>query len=145
MFPAMLLGIIGVFGLSQSGATSTLNTYMASPLFQPILIVSIIFLVAGIFPYGKLPLWLSILGGIGIFASMNFYMREWLFTFSFALVAVAYYFALRRMKSSTLKFAFILLAAVVVFGIIDIGRPFLVRDSPKPKALPQSMDAMNAP
>ncbi|MBI3576944.1 hypothetical protein HY086_02825, partial [Candidatus Gottesmanbacteria bacterium] len=72
---------------------SALNAYTASALFQPILIVSIIFIIIGIIPYGKVALWLSTLGGIGIFMSMNFYMREWLFTFSFVLIAFAYFLA----------------------------------------------------
>lgn len=129
MFPAILLGIIGVFGLSQSQTSSALNAYMASALFQPVLIVSILFLVAGIFRYGKFPLWLSILGGIGIFVSMNFYMREWLFTLSFAFVALAYFLALCQTKSPQLKFAFILLAAVVLLGVVDIGRAFATKNS----------------
>lgn len=65
---------------------------------------------------------LSILDGIGIFISMNFYMREWLFTFSFALVVLAYFFALCQTKSPQLKFVFILLVAVVILGVIDVGR-----------------------
>lgn len=148
MFPAILLGVIGVLGLSQSSTTSALNAYMDSVLFQPILIVSIIFLVAGIFRYGKLPLWLSILGGIGIFISMSFYMQEWLFTLSFAFLALAYFFALRRTKAPQLKFAFILLAAVVIFGLIDIGRTFATKNSTPSQTQPQStnsnsMDIMN--
>lgn len=148
MFPAILLGIIGVFGLSQRGAASALNAYMGSVLFQPILVVSILFLIAGIFRYGKLPVWLSILGGIGIFMSMNFYMREWLFTFSFALIALAYYFALRQTKSPQLKFAFVLLVAVVLFGVVDIGRSLVTKNSTLPQAPLQpinnnSMNTMN--
>jgi len=122
MFPAILLGVIGILGLSQLSTISALNAYAASALFQPILVVSIILLIVGIIPYGKASLWLSTLGGIGIFVSMNFYMREWLFTFSFVLIALAYFLALRHTKTPQLKFAFVLLTAVVILGIIDTVR-----------------------
>lgn len=143
MFPAILLGIIGILGLSQSRATSALNAYMASALFQPILIISILFLIVGIFRYGQASLWLSILGGIGIFVSMNFYMREWLFTLSFALIALAYFFALRQTRSPQLQFAFVLLTTVVILGIVDIGRPFLTKDSAPSQTQPLRMKMMN--
>lgn len=143
MFPAILLGIIGVLGLSQSQTSSALNAYMTSALFQPVLIISILFLIAGIFRYGKSPLWLSILGGIGIFVSMNFYMQGWLFTLSFAFVALAYFLTLRQTKSPQLKFAFILLVAVVILGIIDMGRPIFTKDLVPPQTQPQRMDIMN--
>jgi len=122
MFPAILLGIIGILGLSQLSTISALNAYVASVLFQPILVVSITFLIVGIIPYGKAPLWLSTLGGIGIFMSMNFYMQEWLFTFSFMLIALAYFLALRDTKTPQFKFAFVLLTVVVIFGVIDTVR-----------------------
>lgn len=143
MFPAILLGIIGVLGLSQSQTSSALNAYMASALFQPVLIASILFLVAGIFRYGKSPLWLSILGGIGIFISMNFYMREWLFTLSFISISLAYLLAFLKTKSPQFKFAFVLLTAVVILGVIDIGRPFLVKDSAPSQTEPERMDIMD--
>ncbi len=143
MFPAILLGVIGILGLSQPRAASALNAYMGSALFQPILVVSILLLAAGIFRYGKLPMWFSILGGIGIFMSMNFYMREWLFTFSFALIALAYYLALRQTKSPQLKFAFVLLLAVVLFGVVDIGRALIVKNSAPSQILHQPANNMN--
>lgn len=143
MFPAVLLGIVGVLGLSQSSTASALNAYMVSALFQPILIVSIIFLAAGTIRYGKLPLWLSIIGGIGIFASMNFYMREWLFTLSFSFVAFAYFFAFRQTKTPQLKFAFFLLTAVVIFGVFDVGRSVVKKNLALPQALPQTQPANN--
>ena len=148
MFPAILLGVVGVLGLSQSSATSALNAYMASALFQPILVVSTIFLVMGVFRYGKISLWLSILGSIGIFVSMNFYMREWLFTLSFAFVALAYYLVLRKTKSPQIKFVFVLLVAVVLLGVIDIGRALATKNSTPSQIQFQhtnsnSMDRMN--
>lgn len=143
MFPAILLAIIGVLGLSQSETQSALNAYMSSTLFQPVLIVSILFLIAGIFRYEKMLLQLSILGGIGIFVSMNFYMREWLFTLSFALVALAYYLALRRTKSPQLKFAFFLLTIVVILGVVDFGRSVVTKNLALPQLLPQTQPANN--
>lgn len=137
MFPAILFGAIGILGLSPSQAASALNAYMGSVFFQPILAISILLLIAGIFRYGKLPLWLSILGGIGIFVSMNFYMRERLFTLSFAFVALAYFFALRQTKSPQFKFAFILLLAVVLFGVLDISRSLATKKSSASQAQPQ--------
>lgn len=122
MFPAILIGLIGIVGLSTSATAGALNAYMASALFQPILILSILFLITGIFRYGAVPLWLSLLGGIGVFASMNFYMHAWLFTLSFTLLALAYYLAYRKSKSPQLKFALVLLLAVVVLGAADTGR-----------------------
>lgn len=122
MFPAILLGVVGIFGLSQSNALSALNAYAASVVFQPILIISILLLITGLLRYGKMPLVLSVLGGIGIFVSMNFYMREWLFTLSFALVAVAYLLAFRETKVPQLKIAIVFLVAVVLLGIVDIAR-----------------------
>ena len=122
MFPAILLGVIGILGISQLSTISALNAYAASWLFQPILVVSIVFLIVGIIPYGKAPLWLSTLGGIGIFVSMNFYMQEWLFAFSFVPIALAYFLALRHTKTPQLKFAFVLLTVVVILGVIDTVR-----------------------
>ncbi len=55
MFPALLLGLIGVLGFSQPSTVSALDAYMGFVLFQPILIVSILFLAAGMLRYGKLP------------------------------------------------------------------------------------------
>lgn len=129
--------IVGVFGLSQSNTLLALNAYAASPLFNPILIVSILFLVAGVFPYGKLPIGLSILGGIGIYISMNFYMREWLFTLSFAFVALAYFFALRQTKAPQLKTALILISVVIILGVIDIGRTAFSSPNPRNNNVPQ--------
>lgn len=143
MFPAILLGIVGVLGLSQSQTASALNAYMASALFQPVLIVSILFLIAGIFRYGKSPLWLSILGGSGIFVSMNFYMHEWLFTLSFALIAFAYFLAFRQTKAPQLKFAFFLLTIVVILGVVDVGRSAVAKNLALPQALPQTQPANN--
>lgn len=140
MFPAILLEIVGILGLSQSAASSALNVYMASVLFQPVLLVSILFLIAGITKYGKLPVGLSVLGGIGIFISMNFSMREWLFTLSFAFVALAYFFAFRQTKATQLKFVFILLVAVVILGIVDMGRILFSFSSTQ---LPPPVNGMN--
>lgn len=137
MFPALLLGVIGVLGLSTSAAAGALNAYMASVWFQPVLVVSILFLIAGIFRYGALPLWLSILGGAGIFVSMNFYMHAWLFTFSFALLALAYFLAYQKSRAPQLKFAFILLVLVVALGVVDIGRDAFASAGPKDTTAPQ--------
>ena len=122
MFPTVFLVIVGIFGLSTISTISALNTYMNSIVFQPILIISTIFLIVGLLRFGNLPLGLSIASGIGIFMSMNFYMRSWLFTFSFAILALAYFLAYRKSKSSQLKYALVLIAAVVVLGIVDLGR-----------------------
>jgi len=135
MFPAILLGIVGIFGVSSSQTLNALNTYMGSVLFQPILIISILFLIIGVLRYGKIPLSLSIVAGLGIFVSMNFYMQEWLFTLSFVILALAYYLAFQKAKTGTLKIALVLLLAVVVLGIIDLGRSAL-------STPPNSMDMM---
>lgn len=122
MFPAILLGIIGIVGLSTSQTLNALNAYMGSILFQPILVVSILFLIGGLLRYGKIPLILSIIAGLGIFTSMNFYMTGWLFTLSFGILAFAYFLAYQKSKSTQMKTALILISAVVVLGVIDIGR-----------------------
>lgn len=122
MFPAILLGIVGVLGLSASATAGALNAYINSVLFQPILIFSILFLIIGLLRYGNAPLILSVVSGVGIFVSMNFYMRSWLFTLSFALLALAYFLAYRKSKSAQLKTALILISAVVALGVIDMGR-----------------------
>lgn len=132
MFPAILLGIIGIFGLSNAKTLDVLNAYMGSVLFQPILIISILLLIVGLLRYGKTPLVLSFLAGIGIFVSMNFYMRSWLFTLSFALLALAYYLAFRKTKTPQLKIALIFLIAVVLLGVVDIGRSVLPAQSSTP-------------
>lgn len=132
MFPAIALGIVGIFGLSTSQTLDALNAYMGSVLFQPILVLSILLLVAGLLRYGKTPLILSILAGIGIFTSMNFYMRAWLFTLSFAVLALAYYFAFRKAKIPQLKITLIFIIAVVLLGVVDIGRSVLPVQSSTP-------------
>jgi len=143
MFPAILLGIVGIFGVSSSQTLNTLNAYMDSALFQPILIISILFLIIGLLHYGRIPLSLSIVAGLGIFVSMNFYMREWLFTFSFGILALAYYLAFKKTKTGTLKIALVLLLLVVVLGVIDLGRSALSAPSPsQPHTSPNSMDMM---
>jgi len=143
MFPAILLGIVGIFGVSSSQTLNALNVYMGSVLFQPILIISILFLIISLLRYGRIPLSLSIVAGFGIFVSMNFYMREWLFTLSFGILALAYYLAFQKAKTETLKIALVLLLAVVVLGVIDLGRSALSTPSPsQPSTPPHSMDMM---
>jgi len=143
MFPAILLSIVGIFGVSSSQTQNALNAYMGSVLFQPILIISILFLMISLLRYGKFPLSLSIVAGLGIFVSMNFYMREWLFTLSFGILALAYYLAFQKAKTKTLKIALVLLLAVVVLGVIDLGRSSLFTpSSPQPRTPPNSMDMM---
>lgn len=129
MFPAIFLGIVGIFGLSNTQTLDALNAYMGSVLFQPILIISILLLIIGLLRYGKTIIVLSGLAGIGIFVSMNFYMRSWLFTFSFALLALAYYLAFQKTKVPQLKIALVFLIAVVLLGIVDIGRSLLPAQS----------------
>lgn len=132
MFPAILLGIVGIFGSSSAQTLDALNAYMGSVLFQPILIISILLLIVGLLRYGKTPLVLSVLAGIGIFASMNFYMRAWLFTLSFGMLTLAYYLAFRRTKTPQLKIALVFLIAVVLLGVIDLGRSLLPSPSQPP-------------
>ena len=141
MFPAILLGIVGIFGVSSSQTQNALNAYMGSVLFQPTLIISILFLIISLLRYGKIPLSLSIIAGLGIFVSMNFYMREWLFTLSFGILALAYYLAFRKAKTRQLKVALVLLLAVVILGVIDLGRSIVpIRSEP---AIPSNnMDMM---
>lgn len=136
MFPAILLGIVGIFGLSSSQTLGALNAYMGSVLFQPILIISILLLIVGLLRYGKTSLVLSIIAGIGVFVSMNFYMRAWLFTLSFGMLALAYYLAFRKTKVPQLKIALVFLVVVVLLGVVDIGRSIL----PSPST--NSMDMM---
>ena len=138
MFPAILLGVIGIIGLSTSQTLNALNAYMSSILFQPILVISILFLIIGVLRYGKIPLILSIIAGLGIFVSMNFYMRGWFFTLSFGILALAYYLALEKSKTPQLKVALVFLLAVVVFGVIDLGRSALSTPSPSRPSTPPS-------
>jgi len=142
MFPAVLFGIVGIFGISSSQTLGTLNAYRSSILFQPILIISILLLLVGLLRCGKIPLSLSVLAGIGIFASMNFYMKEWLFTLSFGVLVLAYYLAFQKTKAQQLKIALILLLAVVVLGVIDLGRATLFSILPSQPANPNYMDMM---
>jgi hypothetical protein len=143
MFPAILLGIVDIFGVSSSQTQNVLNAYMNSVLFQPILIISILFLIISLLRYGKIPLSLSIIAGLGIFVSMNFYMREWLFTLSFGILALAYYLAFQKAKTGILKIALVLVLAVVVLGVIDLGRSAFSAPSPsQPSTSPNSMDMM---
>ena len=145
MFPAILLGIVGIFGVSSSQTQNALNAYMGSVLFQPILIISTLFLIISLLRYGKFPLGLSIVAGLGIFVSMNFYMREWLFTLSFGILALAYYLAFQKAKTRTLKIALVLLLAVVLLGVIDLGRSALSTPSPSPPSTsPNSMDPVRS-
>lgn len=141
MFPAILLGLVGILGLSSSQTQNALNAYMGSVLFQPILIISILFLIIGLLRYGKTPLILSVIAGLGIFASMNFYMQGWLFTLSFGILALAYYLAFQKTKAQPLKIALVLLLAVVALGIIDLGRSVLSTQS-QPPIPSNSMDMM---
>lgn len=136
MFPAILLGVIGIFGISSSATLSGLNVYANSVFFQPILILSILFLVAGILRYGAQPIALSVLGGIGVFVSMNIYMREWLFTLSFAFISLAYLLVFLKTKSPQFKFALALLLAVVILGVIDIGRTSFASPNPQNNNVP---------
>jgi len=147
MFPAILLGFMGIIGLSTSQTQNALNAYMSSIVFQPILIISILFLIVGLLRYGKMPLGLSIIAGTGIFVSMNFYMRSWLFTLSFGVLALVYYLAFQKTKAQPLKVALVLLIAVVVLGTIDFGRTLFSSHSfsnPTPPATTPSnvMDMM---
>lgn len=142
MFPAILLGIVGIFGLSSSQTLNALNAYMGSALFQPILIISILLLIVGLLRYGKTPLILSILAGLGIFVSMNFYMRGWLFTLSFGILALAYYLAFKKTGAQSLKITLVLLLAVAVFGVIDIGRSITQPTRSQPTIPSNSMDIM---
>lgn len=142
MFPAILLGVMGIIGLSATRTLDALNAYMSSILFQPILVISILFLIIGLLRYGKISLILSIIAGLGIFVSMNFYMTEWLFTLSFGILALAYYLAYQKTKAQPLKITLVLLLVVVVLGVIDIGRTAFVSSSPGstlPPAIPQNM------
>jgi len=142
MFPAIILGIIGIIGLSTSQTLNVLNAYMSSILFQPILIISILLLIVGLLRYGKTPLVLSILAGFGIFVSMNFYMRAWLFTLSFGILALAYYLALEKSKTKQLKVALVFLLAVVILGVVDLGRSIVPTRS-QPAIPSNNMDMMN--
>jgi hypothetical protein len=100
-------------------------------------------LIISLLRYGRIPLSLSIVAGLGIFVSMNFYMREWLFTLSFGILALAYYLAFQKVKTQPLKIALVLLLAVVVLGVTDIGRSALSTPSPsQPSTSPNSMDMM---
>ena len=142
MFPAILLGVIGILGLSQLSTIFAFNVYAASALFQPILVVSITFLIVGIIRYGKAPLLFAILGGISIFVRMNFYMREWLFTVSFALVTLSYFLAYRKTKSMYLGLSIFLLLLIVIIGAVDTGRLFPVGQSAKSASSSGAMDQM---
>lgn len=140
MFPAILVGFIGVFGLSTIGVARLLTSYQNSFLFFPIFIISLIFLIASVFRFGKTPLLLTLLGSIGVFVSMTFYMQRWLFTLSFALIAVSYFLSYRKTKMNSLKLGFILLMLVVFLGIIDTGRGFLTKS---PQSVNKSVNQMN--
>ncbi len=89
MFPLSLVGILGLLSISSSAVIPALNAYMVSPLFQPILLFSIVLLIVGMVPFGKTATALSIAAGVLIFVSMNVSMRPWIFLFSFFVLAVA--------------------------------------------------------
>lgn len=130
MFPAILLGIVGILGISRAATLNALTAYMGSFLFQLVLILSILFLISGVLKYGAQPVLLSLLGGLGVFASMNLYVSEWLFTLSFAFIALAYLFVFRKTKAPQFKFALVLLIMVVTLGAIDVARS--ARSAPTP-------------
>lgn len=142
MFPAILVGLVGVLGISTIGITHTLISYQNSFLFLPIFIVSLIFLVISVIRFGKIPIVLTLLGSIGVFASMTFYMQQWFFTISFALIALAYFLSYQKTKMSSLKLSFLLLMLVVVIGAIDAGRGLLVKPSSKTTQPVNQMDGM---
>lgn len=150
MFPAMLLGIVGTVGISSSTSIPLLNAYMDSVLFQPILILSIFFLIAGLLPSGARPIIVAVLGGLGVFVSMNVYMSEWLFTMSFSLISLAYFLAFRKTKAPQLQFAIVLLLAIVTLGVMDIVRsvfsappPHIPADVQQQRIDNRTMDIMN--
>ncbi len=89
MFPLTLVGIVGVMGVSTVGIVPGLQAYISSPFFNPILIASIVLLILGMIPYGRVAVSLSIASGVMIYISMNFYMQAWLFLFAFLLLALA--------------------------------------------------------
>lgn len=122
MFPAMLVSLVGVLGVSTVGITGLLTVYQQSFLFQPIFIISLVFLLLTVFPYGRTSFLVTLTGSTGAFVSMNFFMQQWLFTLSFALIALGYFLAYRKTGSMPMKLGFVLLILVVFIGILDIGR-----------------------
>lgn len=140
MFPAILVGLVGVLGISTIGITLLLTSYQNSFLFLPIFIVSLIFLVLSVVRFGKVPLLLTLFGSISVFASMTFYMQQWLFTLSFALIALGYFLAYRKTTSMPMKLGFALLVLVVFIGILDIGRVLFLTSQP---TINQPVNQMN--
>lgn len=140
MFPTILVSLVGALGISTIGITGLLATYQQSFLFQPILIISLVFLLLTVFPYGKIPFLITVIGSTGVFLSMNFYMQQWLFTLSFALIALGYFLSYRKINSKHLKLGFILLILVVFLGILDMGRDLLL--VPKTTQPVNQMDQM---
>lgn len=125
MFPAIVISFVGVLGVSTVGIAGLLTAYQQSFLFQPIFIISLVFLLLTVFPYGKTSFLVTLVGSTGVFASMNFFMQQWLFTLSFAPIALGYFLAYRKTGNGPLKLGFILLLLVVFLGILDIGRSFI--------------------
>lgn len=129
MFPVLFIGLFGVLGISSISILGITTTYQHSVLFLPIFIISLAFLLLPILPYGKTAIFLAVVGCIGIYASMTFYMQQWLFTISFALVTISYFLAYHKTKSMSLKLSIFLLLLIVLLGVVDTGRLYLVRQS----------------
>lgn len=140
MFPAMLVSLVGVLGVSTVGIAGLLNAYQQSFLFQPIFIISLVFLLLTVFPYGKTSFLVTLIGSTGVLISMNFFMRQWLFTLSFALIALGYFLAYRKTGSMPMKLGFALLIFVVFIGILDIGRSLFLASQ---KETSQPVNQMN--
>lgn len=129
MFPVLFVSLLGAIGISSTGILAMLTAYQQSFLFLPIFLVSLLFLLIAIIPYGKAPLFLTLVGSSGVFTSMTFFMQQWLFILSFAVIALAYFLSYRKSRSMPLKLGFILLMLVVFIGILDISSVFLVSPS----------------
>ena len=129
MFPMLFISLLGALGISSTGILAMLTAYQQSFLFSPVFLASLLFLLIAVIPYGKTPLFLALVGSLGVFTSMTFFMQQWLFILSFAVVALAYFLSYRKSRSMPLKLGFILLMFVVFIGILDMSRVFLVAPS----------------
>ncbi len=141
MTPATILGIVALTGISAAGAAAALAAYTSSSLFVPILVLSVILLVAGTLPRGRPAAIVAVLAGIAIVASMTVFFDNRLFLTGFLLLAAAQLLGLRRgavalsrMRILMATIPFIAIAAIL--ALLTYSREF------KP---PSSAPAANSP
>lgn len=144
MFPLSLVGIVGLLGISSLGLIPALNAYMASPFFQPVLILSILLLIFATLPLGKITSALSLAAGILIFISMNLYMQAWLFLLAFFILGAAHIWG-RFMKLGVMLARDIAIAGlpfIILAAILGITTYLLPSSSKNRSIQPSGMPSM---